>query len=156
MSDKIKQPDNMEIGGRLNIKLEWNPSFKDDMSERLHRVQCVIDNSVLRYMTPYMPYRSGNLIKLTQIATVIGSGTIVQPGPYAHYLYKGEIYGPNIPIKEDGNIVGFFSPPSKQPTGRPLTYDQTKNPLAGPFWFERMKTDHKDDILKEAQREADR
>ena len=154
MSDKINQPDNMEFGGCL--KIEWNPSFGAQTQEKMHRVQCAIDSAALKYMYPYMPFRSGALIKLTETATVAGSGRIVCPGPYAHYLYMGEIYGPNIPIREGGQTVGFFSPPSKQKTGRPLTYDTTKNPLAGAHWFERMKADHKDDILKVAQYEANR
>lgn len=114
--------------------------------------QKLVDAACLRYMEPYVPYQSGVLSKSATLHTVIGSGKIMQVTPYAHYLYYGEIYGPSIPIKSGGELIGFYSIPGvkKEPTGRPLTYDATKHPLAGKLWFERMKADHLDDIKREA------
>lgn len=153
----VKQPKDEKYTGTINVTLHWNPQFAKNANEKAHQIQCVIDTAVIKYMTPYIPYQSGFLAtKALTAETVIGSGKIRQLGPYAHYLYVGEIYGPNIPVKENGVIVGWWSPPSKTPTGRPLTYDTTKNPLAGSHWFERMKADHADDILREAQEEADK
>ena len=76
--------------------------------------------------------------------------------PYAHYQYMGIVYGPNIPILQDDVLVGWFSPPGrpKHPTDRELTYDKAQNPMAGPYWFERMKADKLNDILDEARRVA--
>ena len=44
---------------------------------------------------------------------------------------------------ETGILLGWFSPPGrpKHPTDRSLTYDTSQNPMAGPYWFERMKAD---------------
>lgn len=157
MSEKVKQPDDMDYNGTINVKIHWNPHFAKDMNQKAYRIQCVIDSDVIKFMTPYIPYQSGFLAtKALTIPTVIGSGEIKQLGPYAHYQYTGEIYGPNIPVKENGAIVGWWSPPSKAPTGRKLTYDTTKNSLAGSHWFERMKADHADDILANAQEAANR
>ncbi len=157
MSDKIKQPEDMDYIGTFNVKLRWNSAFAKDMNQRAYRIQCVIDSDVIKFMKPYIPYQSGFLSsEALTIPTVIGSGEVKQLGPYAHYLYMGEVYGPNIQVKEKGEIVGWRSPPSKAPTGRPLTYDTTKNPLAGSHWFERMKADRADDILKDAQEAANR
>lgn len=157
MSDKIKQPEDMDYIGTFNVKIHWNSAFAKEMNEKMHTIQSVIDSDVIKFMSPYIPYQSGFLSsKALTIPTVIGSGEVKQLGPYAHYLYMGEIYGPNIPVKEKGEIVGWWSPPSKAPTGRPLTYDTTKNPLAGSHWFERMKADRADDILKDAQEAANR
>ena len=118
-------------------------------------VQKVIDEAVIRYDMQYVPWETGTLAKSAYSATVIGSGEVVYPGPYAHYMYYGEVYGPNIPIFEDdsGEPTRWFSPPGqeKHPTGRPLQYAQDVNPLAGSYWFERMKADHLDDIVKEAK-----
>lgn len=113
-------------------------------------VQQFIDSEVLRLMVPYTPMDTGAMIQSAIAGTVIGSGKIEYNSPYARYLYYGEVYGPNIPKKENGIIVGYWSPPKKQPTGRPLTYSTERHPLAGKLWFERMKADHKDDILKGA------
>jgi len=118
-------------------------------------VQQVIDKAVIDYSLQYCPWDTGTLAKSAYGATQIGSGEVVYPGPYAHYQYYGEVYGPNIPIFEDdsGIPTGFFSPPGqkKHPTGRALQYNTDTNPLAGAFWFERMKADHVKDIVKEAQ-----
>lgn len=113
-------------------------------------IQQFIDSEVLRLMVPYTPMDTGAMIQSAIAGTVIGSGKIEYNSPYARYLYYGEVYGPNIPKKENGIIVGYWSPPKKQPTGRPLTYSTERHPLAGKLWFERMKADHKDDILKGA------
>ena len=119
------------------------------------KVQQAIDAAVIRYDMPYCPWEVGTLAKSPYSVTDIGSGTVIYPGPYAHYLYYGEVYGPNIPIFEDdtGEPTGWFSPPgqAKSPTGRELQYATDVNPLAGSYWFERMKADHLDDIVREGQ-----
>lgn len=119
--------------------------------KKAEEAQKRVDAAVIKYMDPYIPYQSGVLAKSVVLHTKIGSGEIIQKTPYARYLYYGEVYGPNIPIMNGGELAGFYSPPVKGPTGRPLKYDKTKHPLAGKLWFERMKADHKNDILKEAE-----
>lgn len=118
-------------------------------------VQQVIDKAVIDWCLQYCPWETGVLAKSAYAATQIGSGRVVYPGPYAHYQYYGEVYGPNIPIFDDdsGGPTGFWSPPGqkKKPTGRELQHKTDINPLAGPFWFERMKSGHLNDILKEAK-----
>lgn len=101
-------------------------------------------------MKPYTPFKTGVLESSAAVGTVIGSGEIHQNTPYAHYLYYGKVYGPNIPIYENGQVVGFFSKPNvrKQPTGRDLEYDKTFHPLAGPYWFKRMVADKQDILLQ--------
>ena len=119
------------------------------------KVQQAIDAAVIRYNLPYVPWETGTLAKSAYTATDIGSGEVIYPGPYAHYMYYGEVYGPNIPIFEDdsGEPTRWFSPPGqpKSPTGRTLEYATDVNPMAGSYWFERMKADRLDDIIKEAK-----
>lgn len=119
-------------------------------------VQKTIDAAVIRECFPYVPFDEGVLAGSANTATEIGSGEVVYDTPYARYQYYGEVYGPNIPKVENGEIVGYWSPPEKHPTGRQLQYNTDKNPLAGSRWFDRAMADHKDDILKEAQHAADR
>lgn len=120
------------------------------------KVQQAIDKAVIDWDLQYVPWETGLLGKSAYAATAIGSGVVVYPGPYAHYQYYGEVYGPNIPIFDDDSDTptGFFSPPGqeKHPTGRELQHKTDTNPLAGPFWFERMKADHVDDIVEEAKK----
>lgn len=119
-------------------------------------VQKVIDAAVIRECTPYVPFAEGILAGSANTATEIGSGEVVYATPYARYQYYGEVYGPNFPIVENGEIVGWRSPPEKYATGRKLEYNTEMNPQAGSHWFDRAMADHKDDILKEAQDAAKR
>ncbi len=141
---KVKQPENIEMSdnnGSLHIRLVWNPDYANKWDYVLHEAQKAVDSEVLKQMAPYTPMRTGALIDSATLGTVIGSGKIEYLSPYARYLYYGEVYGPNIPIRENGQLVGFWSPPQKSPTGRPLVYSQAVHPLAGAHWFDRMKTD---------------
>ena len=107
---EIKQPKDKKIyNGKLGVSVKYNPAFADTWNERMQRVQSVIDSESLKLMAPYTPMRTGELMHSATLGTVIGSGKIVYTHPGARYLYYGEIYGPNIPIKENGVLVGFFS-----------------------------------------------
>lgn len=119
-------------------------------------VQKAVDAAVIRECFPYLPFDEGILAGSANTATKIGSGEVVYDTPYARYQYYGEVYGPNFPITENGEIVGYYSPPEKHATGRKLEYSTEKNPQAGSHWFDRAMADHKDDVLKEAQDAADR
>ena len=128
-------------------------------------VQKVVDTEAMRYMSPYMPRRqAGELEHLMVMATVVGSGRIHIPGPYAHYLHEGIVY-----VDPDYNCAGFIinSGPAagewrsrkgiikvKSNPVRELQY--TGAPMRGKKFFDRMKADHKDDILQAAQAMADR
>lgn len=61
-------------------------------------VQKAIDAAVIRYDMQYVPWDTGTLARSPYSVTAIGSGEVVYPGPYAHYMYYGEVYGPNIPV----------------------------------------------------------
>ena len=122
------------------------------------RVQQAIDNAVIRYSIPYVPFKTGTLATSPYRASPPGSGKVIYETPYARYQYYGEVYGPNIPIFEDdsGIPTDFRSPKGqkKHPTGRALHYDQSLNPEAGAYWFVRMKAAHLTDIVEEANRVA--
>ena len=142
----------------IKARLEWKGSgdlMKKANLEKGGLVQQAIDKAVIDWNMQYCPMETGTLAKSPYSVTEIGSGKVVYPGPYARYLYYGEVMGPNIPVFEDdsGEPTRFFSPPGqkKHLTGRQLEFSTDLNPLAGAFWFERMKADHMDDILKEAK-----
>ena len=121
-------------------------------------MQAAVDTAVLRYSEMYMPYDSGSLIARSYSSTVVGSGRVVFPGPYAHYLYHGEVYGPNIPIFEDdsGIPTTYRSPKNKKkyPTGRPIKFSPDKNPNAQAHWTEVAVVNHWKDIIAEARKAA--
>lgn len=119
-------------------------------------VQKVVDAAVIRESSPYVPYEEGILDGSASTATELGRGEVVYDTPYARYQWYGEVYGPNIPIVENGAVVGYWSPPEKYPTGRQIEFNTSHNHLAGSHWCERAMADHKDDVLEEAQNAANR
>lgn len=118
------------------VRLVWDKNFQSTYSEAFTDIQKFIDNEVLRLSSPYMPMQSGMLQKLGVLGTEIGSGEVVYNGPYARYLYYGKV------------MVGRAP---KQLTDKDLTFHgQSGSPSRGAFWFERMKADKKDQILRGA------
>lgn len=149
--------------GKLDIKAT-DLMLKERGLQKGGPVQQTIDVEVMRYMSPYMPRRqAGELEHMMVLATVVGSGQIDIPGPYAHYLHEGIVY-----IDPDLNCAGWISNTPgeyygqwfsrkgviKVPTNRELQY--TGAPMRGKKFFDRMKADHKDDILEAAQKVANR
>lgn len=127
-------------------------------------VQKLVDSECMAYMAPYMPRaQAGHLEHGMEMVTVIGSGVVEVPGPDAHYLHEGIVY-----IDPKYNCAGWISNTPGQyfgqwysrknsvkiPTNRELQY--TGAPMRGKKFFDRMKTDHKEDILEAAQALADR
>ena len=133
----MNQPKDHVDGG---FKFLWNPVFAKATNETLRRAQEFVDSECIRQMKRYTPYRTGFLSNnAPKLGTKIGSGLIVYNAPYARYQYYGEVYGPNIPIYKDGELMGWRSPPKKSPTGRELEYSTAKHPDAQKLWFEKMK-----------------
>lgn len=95
---------------------------------------------VNRRMTRYMPFRTGALA--TKLKYVASPTEIVVLAPYAKYQYYGKVMvnaktgrGPmNIP----GVGLRYKKGTVLKPTSRPLNYDRSKNPLAGPYWDRAM------------------
>ncbi|SCJ65898.1 Uncharacterised protein [Anaerotruncus sp. 2789STDY5834896] len=121
--------------GDTKCVLEWNPGFGPEHTVGFNRVQMYVDNEVLRLSTPYVPKRTGALIKSGLLGTDIGSGVVEYVAPYARYPYYGKL------------MVGEAP---KRTTDQPLTYG--RGSLRGPYWFERMKVDHKAKILAGARK----
>ena len=137
----------MEFNGKLEMK-----SLADLCRERGIQVngtvQKYIDQEVIRLMDPYTPNLNGVLIKSATLGTKIGSGEIKQNAPYARYQYYGKL------MVSSTTGSAWSHGESKVLTDKDLVYNKSKNALAGPFWFERMKADKKEQILRGAQKLA--
>ena len=104
------------------------------------RVQQFIDSEVLRLCDSLIPLDTGKLKQSGITGTHIGSGEVVYNAPYSKYQYYGKVMVGNAPKTVTNRDLQYHSGDSKR----------------GSFWFERMKTAHKNDILKGAQRIANR
>lgn len=108
--------------GKTSCKLVWNPGFGHEKSNMFDRKQKVVDSEVLRYCSPLVPWRTRMLEKSGTLGTVIGKGEVNYIAPYARFQYYQ--------------------------TAQTRSYD----PRCGGKWFERMKTAHKKDIQRAAER----
>lgn len=104
----------------------------DERGLTMHgQVQKYVDSSVLRYSAKYIPKDTGMLILSGKPPhTVLGSGRVHYAAPYAKTVYYTN-------------------------SGRGRNGTQNGG-LRGKLWFERMKADCKDKILRGAQALADR
>lgn len=110
--------------GRTKAVLEWNENAGAKYTKQFSAAQSFVDSEVLRYSDPYTPMDTGMLKLSGQLGTVIGSGEVKYIAPYARRLYYGK-------------TMNFQGAPQR-----------------GALWFERMKIDHKDAILRGAERIA--
>ena len=106
--------------------ITFDPNFKKRTQADFDKKQKYIDSEVLRLSDPYVPMQTGMLKKSGISGTVIGSGKVEYTAPYA----KPQYYTNAGRGKEGMNNTSG-----------------TKG-LRGKFWFERMKADHKKEILK--------
>lgn len=137
----------MEFNGKLEMK-SIAELCRDRGIAVNGRTQKFIDQEVIRLMDPYTPHLNGVLIKSATLGTKIGSGEIHQNAPYARYQYYGKLMVS--PITGSAWSHGE----SKVLTDKDLVHNKSKNALAGPFWFERMKADKKEQILRGARKLA--
>lgn len=122
-----------------------------------NKVQSLIDETLMlrvhnllaKMCDPYVPMDEGVLAQTLEITPQY----VRYLQPYAHYMYVGAVYGPNIPIIKDGYIVGWFSPPGqpKHPTGKAIQYSAEKHPLASREWDKAMMRDRGDDFTQQVK-----
>lgn len=108
--------------GKTTCKLVWGSGFGQDRTDMFNRKQMVVDSEVLRYCSPLVPLRTSMLEKSGTLGTVLGSGEVKYITPYARLQYYQ--------------------------TAQSRSYDSRR----GAKWFERMKTAHKKDIQRAAER----
>lgn len=146
----------MQIDITASLDLNLDEILKKHGLDEGGLVQKYIDSEVIRMMDPYTPDRNGVLKQSIRIHSKIGSGLLTQATPYAHYLYYGKLYVDPYTLKGAfySKYWGFWSRPNVKkipdPNGRELRYSTDRSPLAGKMWFERMKADKKDQLLRGA------
>ncbi len=129
----------------MKVTFAWNPRFRPEMREKFSRAQAYIDQACIRHMDKYTPMLTGTLKRSATVGTKIGSGKIEYASPYARYQYYGKLMVSSVtgsPYARQGE--------KKVLTSTDLTYNTASHPLAGPFWFERMKADKGEAIKKGA------
>lgn len=108
--------------------LTFSPDFEKRAGENFKLAQKYVDSETLRLSTPYVPYDNGGLIKSGISGTVMGSGEINYTAPYARQQY--------------------YTNAGRGKQGLTKRNSHNYKCLRGKLWFERMKADHKDEILR--------
>lgn len=67
--------------------LRWKSSYKQEEQGYFNKLQKFIDNTVVRNMDAYVPFRTGVLKKSVILGSRMGSGKLVYIAPYAHKRY---------------------------------------------------------------------
>ena len=132
----------------MEIKMQPTSVIKARLGiEPNGRVQRYFQKRCKDYMDKYVPREDGNLRKNVDLSN---PNLIVYQSPYAHYMYEGKVMGPNIPITENGNIIGWFSPKGKRKhyTGKDIVYHKAGT---GDHWDRRMVSAEMDSLVKEIQ-----
>lgn len=133
----------------ITVKVDLS-RFSTDIENKISRAvkdektRLTVHNLLAKMCDPYVPMQTGVMAQTTNIT----SEGVTYTAPYSHYQYTGEVYGPNIPIMQDGVITGWFSPPGKpkHPTGAAISYSTEMHPLATSHWDEAMLRDKKDEF----------
>ena len=135
------------------IKIKWNQPMDVIAAESTGGKDGMkfLANEAARLMDPYVPADKLILSQNIKITADEDCGHILYDSPYAHYQYEGELYGPNYPITDGENVVGFYSPPHKTPTGKKLHHSTFRHPLATSHWDKAMKTARGDELARSYQ-----
>lgn len=122
------------VGG---VHIELDTKILDDSARK---AQIALNRRIAGDCEPLVPFSQGALRSSVNFPEGNAGGVIEWNTPYAHYQYMGEVYGPNIPkFDSNGNLTGYWSPPKKEPTGKPISYH---HPGTTDHWFEIAKTRH--------------
>jgi len=150
VADKINQPKDVTIKQmKAEVNLAWSNTFGKDRTIKFDNAQKFVDSECIRLMTPYTPALNNILYKSAAFGTIIGSGQIVYANPYARYQYYGKLMVSSV----TGSAYASQGE-SKILTDISLKYNLMRHPLAGAFWFERMKADKLEQIKRGAAKYA--
>lgn len=145
---RIPQPRDVEIKNqKAKIRLVWKSTFGREQTECFGTVQKYIDRECILLMVRYTPMRNGILSKGAVLGTKIGSGRIIYAIPYARYQYYGKLM-----VSRLTGSAYALQGESKVLTDKNLSYNKDSHPLAQRLWFETMKHNHKEAILRGAAR----
>ena len=147
---------------RIDVSVKMNPTQKIIKRLGIDKsgdVQKFWTATVLRRIQRYMPFRTGETIRLTVAQTDINKPEIVTDVPYAQMLYHGKVM-----VDSKTGVAGFLTDDgwksrkgsTKIPTGRDIQYTTTKNPEAGPYWDRRLKAAELPAMTKELQAYIDK
>lgn len=107
--------------------LTWDKNFDTKAKSSFEKKQKYVDSECLRLSDPYTPMLTGTLKRSGTSGTVIGSGELKYTAPYARLQY--------------------YTNAGKGRQGTTKHNSHNYKCTRGKLWFERMKADHKKEIM---------
>lgn len=137
----------------MDVEFKWNKPVQQVVNESSggKKGLLFLAKEAKKLMDPYVPADSFVLTQNVRVYAEGDIGIVHYQSPYAHYQYEGVVYGPNYPVFDGGEVVGFYSPPHKTPTGKKLNHSKARHPLATSKWDKAMKTAHKGELARRYQ-----
>ena len=137
------------------VSVQLTDILQGTVLNNMLKAQYMLDAQIVNDMIPYMPMQTGTFINTVRLrnASLMGSGQIcAATGVMGRYLYYGSKMidpltgkGPRRIVLKSGEVIYRYRAGSKLiPSGKPLTYNHSANPLAGSLWYERAKEQHFD------------
>ena len=146
----IDQPKNVGIKAQKSeVTLAWRNTFGKDSTQKFDATQKFIDSECIRKMAKYTPAKNLILSKAAVLGTKIGSGKIVITSPYGRYQYYGKLM-----VSGVSGLAWAKQGEKKILTNKDLQYSTSRHPQAQRLWFEVMKKQDGEAILRGAARIA--
>lgn len=129
-----------------------NLEMRIDLSRferQYENAQFVLDSSVMKDMTAYMPHVTGSQINKAKAmsASLAGSGMVVAAAPpEGRFLYEGKVM-----------VDPLTGSPWARPGAKKVVTDKDlnySNPKATPHWFETAEKNHGDSWIKAVKKNA--
>ncbi|WP_303819095.1 hypothetical protein [Ruminococcus flavefaciens] len=114
----------------INFKgLVFSNDFESKTKKNFAQAQNYVDNEVLKYLPDYTPMSR------------VGGYTKKSPHKWVKFQNRGNMSRAH-KVERPGLII------NTEPKAREQYYTNKQSGIRGKYWLERMKADHKDDILK--------
>lgn len=155
----------MSVKVTVNVK-----AIEDKLNRVIHDDETMkaVHTEFAKYCVPYTPMYTGTMSQSIEIdgeikpehkkkdprtlgeAYQVFKDYVHYVQPYAHYQYTGEVYGPNIPFKDEDGFIYWRSPKDKKkyPTGRQLQYNKEGHEKASKEWDKAMMADKGEQFLQ--------
>ena len=138
----------------MKVTLKWNKSINAIVKDKTGGKSGLVflANEAKRLMDPYVPANNMVLAQNVRVYSEGNRGIVHYLSPYAHYQYEGKVYvDPTTGKAAFTNGEGLYwsrRGVGKIATGRNLTYNTFRHPLATSHWDKAMLTARKGDLVK--------
>lgn len=137
------------MGKRVTTEVRIKQGALEHKIENLVNDETMLEihNLFAKMMEPYVPFGS-DLANMEVTPEYVSYNT-----PYAHYDYMGIVYGLNIPIKQNGVIVGWFSKVDEDTGLKHITNRNLKfqKPKASDHWDKAMMAEKREEFVKQVE-----